>query len=242
MLAISYVFSTWWLLIASALLLLVPGGLLVVMDGRRLGVLVVASLVLTTLVGTLWPLSHGRDMLLSMQTGRRAPDYMDVTNRSIEIVNGDFGIWWTTVRYSSPGWQAFVGRVFPTLPHTFFLWDDNSRAAKRTLLPLMRGGDRLHPAWWCEYGDVAWDRRGSTIAGAKPPLSVAFYVRIWVLFFPLGVFPGIWLLRKWRDRKRRLAGRCVRCNYDLRGTPGKCSECGLVVKGKLGAGQQVAAG
>ncbi|QOJ14636.1 MAG: hypothetical protein HRU75_08280 [Planctomycetia bacterium] len=37
------------------------------------------------------------------------------------------------------------------------------------------------------------------------------------------------LLRLRRMRRRRLAGRCVNCGYDLRGFPGgACSECGAV--------------
>lgn len=39
------------------------------------------------------------------------------------------------------------------------------------------------------------------------------------LVIPLSFFP----VRRWRRRRR---GRCVRCNYDLRGIDGACPECG----------------
>jgi hypothetical protein len=34
--------------------------------------------------------------------------------------------------------------------------------------------------------------------------------------------------RKWKKVSRLTAGQCVRCGYDLRATPGRCPECGLV--------------
>jgi hypothetical protein len=48
-----------------------------------------------------------------------------------------------------------------------------------------------------------------------------------------GVLPLAWLtlvtagvLRHRAESRRRRAGRCVRCGYDLRATPGRCPECG----------------
>lgn len=46
-------------------------------------------------------------------------------------------------------------------------------------------------------------------------------------FIPL-IFTTARLKASYRDRRRRRLGLCVRCGYDLRGSSGRCSECGAV--------------
>jgi hypothetical protein len=57
-----------------------------------------------------------------------------------------------------------------------------------------------------------------------------FVVPIWLVLVltASGIILSVWrMVRKRRYRTRREKGLCLSCGYDLRGTPGRCSECGF---------------
>jgi hypothetical protein len=49
---------------------------------------------------------------------------------------------------------------------------------------------------------------------------------LWVFAAMCLIAPAHWVLLRRRDRRRRRESRCVDCGYDLRGSPGRCPECG----------------
>lgn len=54
----------------------------------------------------------------------------------------------------------------------------------------------------------------------------------WMLVLPFLILPTAWIgaVRKDRQRTRRIAsGLCGSCGYDLRGSDGRCPECGVPI-------------
>lgn len=86
-----------------------------------------------------------------------------------------------------------------------------------------------------------WGRRGFGWENSRPlppyPQNfpggdgrLACTMPMWAILFPLLILPAFKLRTLIRRRRRIAAGKCVRCGYDLRASPGRCPECGKVVE------------
>jgi hypothetical protein len=61
---------------------------------------------------------------------------------------------------------------------------------------------------------------------AGGPFATSVRISLWAPIVVCMACPMLALLTETRQLIRRRLGLCFRCGYDLRGTPGPCSECG----------------
>ena len=75
---------------------------------------------------------------------------------------------------------------------------------------------------------------GKSKGGAVVERGRIVRVEGWVVLAATGGLPGLWLVRRVRNRHRRVrpaAAVCANCGYDLRATPDCCPECGTTAAG-----------
>ena len=74
--------------------------------------------------------------------------------------------------------------------------------------------------WWRWEGPSGWrgelDRRITCCVAPTWSSALVF-----------SVLPAVWLIRRFKRRPLKI-GHCPTCNYDLRATPGRCPECGII--------------
>jgi hypothetical protein len=71
--------------------------------------------------------------------------------------------------------------------------------------PPLHASDNLYDGWWCPH---------------------------WFLVLLFGATPAVWFVRFRKRREWLFRGRCKKCGYDLRATPGRCPECGTIDAGR----------
>ena len=78
-----------------------------------------------------------------------------------------------------------------------------------------------------------WTRAGFYAStGFRPRLQVVnVVIPHWFVALPFASVPAWHAARAVRRRWRLARGRCRKCGYDLRGTPGACPECGAAASG-----------
>jgi hypothetical protein len=166
------------------------------MTRRLLNVVTVLSLLLCVAVVTLWVRSLMASDTLLRHNAVDDGTHTVVTQWSFSTVNGSLAL--------HHGWQKLptenAGFAVPGV-----LWEWAPDDAAGTV--------------WGGFG-FEFDSGGdSSNSIASLSLEVPFWLPV-VLF---GLAPAVWLFRRLR---RRPAGLCPRCGYDLRATPDRCPECG----------------
>lgn len=118
-------------------------------------------------------------------------------------------LWWAKDENGFSDWrnpQAYRGRLFVVV---------GPIDAKMT--------DRIAHDYWIATIVQEFQSKGL-------PTVTIYNILIWPFLVLLGMFTAIEFLceiRNYRRVRRKRAGRCCNCGYDLRGSPsGRCPECG----------------
>lgn len=131
--------------------------------------------------------------------------------------------------------SSFGGTLTIDVQRTMF---NNALSAKTTIRREEANSNRLQhwsekhtrADWVFEYSlpfDVGWTSANAENSSGKT-WNATFRVEHGLPLLLTGIAPAWWLLGvRRRARTRRIAvGRCATCGYDLRGSPGRCPECG----------------
>ena len=191
------------------------------MNRILLDLLTVVSLLLCLAVGMLWvnsPWGFDREdqhrviiggdayFVTSRAGGLRVMRQRATTSGpGIETADpGRLGFW----QIGPKGAVTIATRFGPADPDHRFLGFGWGRARYRKTTDWIGGNGREIMRYTLDYAVVA--------------------VPYWALLLATGLAPGFWLRGRLRGLGRIIGGRCARCGYDLRATPGQCPECGTL--------------
>jgi hypothetical protein len=182
---------------------------------RRLATLAAAaSLVLCVATLALWIRSYRR---LDGIDGIRVTDET-VGRFAIASLHGSFEL--SSTRQPVP--DAREGHVF--VPGYWYASTDYRSPPQPTPRDVAElfGSDGASTGWFLGFGFAA-----------SLPTKGSSWRYVWLPHWSLALFfailPALRLRGAIRSRRRRRAGHCPRCGYDLRATPARCPECGMAV-------------
>jgi hypothetical protein len=167
------------------------------------------SLLLCVAVCILWWRSY---RLSERLTWRNTGGY-----RSVQTARGHLVVSFLLIDWSRQPAKTFHGPKYK--------WDDPDPPFNH--LPIMNGyaGDALASYQWHGF---AWHERRNA---KRRTLEAIVAAPCWPLATVTALPPVWWTLAGLLRRRRRHAGVCAKCGYDLRATPERCPECGTVANG-----------
>lgn len=129
---------------------------------------------------------------------------------------------WLGYGRASPPVKPMTSSSTSSVPYTDLLIGGSS------LDDLFWGDDLFNRARLLNCGGVAIDRATWWNPAKSQKRFWALTVPHWLLATLLAIPPAVSLARAMRRFRRRRAGLCVCCGYDLRASPERCPECGVI--------------
>ena len=164
------------------------------------------SLLLCVALCVMWVRSH---RLSERLTWRNTGGY-----RSVHTARGHVVVSFLLADWSKKPPQTFHGPKYK--------WDDPDPPFNNLLIMNGYSGDRLASHKWAGF---AWHERRNA---RRRTLDAIIVVPFWALAAVTAIAPVAWTFVRVLPRvRRRQAGLCAACGYDLRATADRCPECGL---------------
>jgi hypothetical protein len=91
-----------------------------------------------------------------------------------------------------------------------------------------------HVGWDAPFARNTWNRLGFAAwetgwdSSFDQSRDRVWAAPAWLLPVSLAVLPAACALGVYRRQRRKQSGRCTACGYDLRASPDRCPECGIV--------------
>jgi hypothetical protein len=89
---------------------------------------------------------------------------------------------------------------------------------------------RVSGSW--SNGGFGWSTAGVTSTRISTPILSSAAIPYWILTMLFASPVAWWVWDRCRSVRRRHAGLCLICGYDLRATPDRCPECGTHASAK----------
>jgi hypothetical protein len=115
--------------------------------------------------------------------------------------------------------------VWPPRTILYSWWQisgENSSSDWEYFLPPKSSTTMVH------FAGVWWSDRVSGNLSDRWMRQQMLRIHYWIPTTLFMVLPLLWLLKRLIQRRRKASNLCVTCGYDLRATPNRCPECGLV--------------
>jgi hypothetical protein len=191
---------------------------------RLFNVLAAGSLALCLAMLGLWVNSRWRHDAIGRSSEGRNPDLYSLRGWSLHSNNGMLALHGVALGpiapvdldWSPPSWRWSSERAYGSGPHLLYCRNADGRVLG---FVFVRAEQKFPP------GNFTASSVGPYIAREK-----LVSVPHWLLALILAILPARWLLLLWRRRHNSPKHACPTCGYDLRATPERCPECGLLVK------------